>query len=74
MAKKYMLKIDISIPEQRDYGDGVKALAFRVEERIPDGVNPGEYLKQRLSEEIKRHVPLAKFEHVDGDKDGGLDL
>ena len=74
MAKKYMLKIDVSVAEQSTYGDGLKPLAFRIDERIPDGVNPGEYLKQRLSEEVKRHVPLAKFEHVDGDKDGGLDL
>lgn len=55
--KRYRLEVSVKISEQSAYNfDKMPDIDFAVSENIPAGVHPIDYLRQRLSEEVRRHA------------------
>lgn len=52
--KKYTLNVEICITEGSASYDPPKPIKFKFEEIIPEGVNPIQYLRTRLTEEVKK--------------------
>ena len=61
-AKKYQFEISVKIVEQAKWSDKDPEINFAITENIPSGVHPIDYLRQRLSEEIRRHGSQVSLE------------
>ena len=60
--KLYKLEISVKIVERSSYSDKIPEIAFSVRENIPTGTHPVDYLRQRLSEEVRRHASQTTLE------------
>jgi hypothetical protein len=61
-AKKYQFEISVKIVERSRWSDKEPDIGFAITENIPSGVHPVDYLRQRLSEEIRRHASQTTIE------------
>jgi hypothetical protein len=69
--KKYKMKVVLQVEEIGSYGMPVP-IDVEFKENVPEGVNPTEYLRSRVSEEFKRASVFAKFEWKKGDEEEGV--
>lgn len=64
--KKYQIEVSVKVKEQgKDSWNCNYDVQFAVTENVPPGTDPVAYLRQRLSEEVKRHSATAKLEWQD---------
>jgi hypothetical protein len=57
MKKHYKLEVSVKILERGKWThDDREVIAFGVQELIPTGIHPVDYLRQRLREEVARHA------------------
>lgn len=61
-AKKYQFEIAVKVVERSRWSDKDPEISFAITESIPSGVHPIDYLRQRLSEEIRRHASQVSLE------------
>jgi len=62
--KKHYMKFEITLGDaeaRANYGYS-PIVKFTVDENIPEGVEPIQYMRGRLREEINRHAASAKFD------------
>jgi hypothetical protein len=56
-AKNFKFEIAVKIVEQGKWlSDDIAVIDFAVSEKVPTGIHPVDYLRQRLKEEINRHA------------------
>ena len=60
--KRYKLEFTIKIEERSIWRDKEPEIEFTVSEHIPAGIHPVDYLRQRLSEEVRRHASQVTLE------------
>lgn len=58
--KSYKIDVELKIEEQNSYQK--VGFLVKLQEHVPEGQDPVEYLRKRVSEEYKRHAPHAKLE------------
>lgn len=61
--KAYKLEFTVKIVERSALTyDKTPDMEFAVSEQIPSGIHPVDYLRQRLSEEVRRHASQFTLE------------
>lgn len=75
--KQYELHIEVRVSHVESYTT-TNALRFSVSETLPANTDPQKYIRQRLSEELKRHfdqmhAPLENFEEAKKDETDPLE-
>ncbi|QEH36547.1 hypothetical protein OJF2_51310 [Aquisphaera giovannonii] len=61
--RQYKFEVSVKIVERSVLSnDKLPELQFAIAEKIPCGVHPVDYLRQRLSEEIRRHASQASLD------------